>query len=277
MNKLPLLSLFKFGEKCHIDEFAAGTLYLNTLDYFVKLEGDRVRRDTNEGTAYWMQPSVSKFSFQHEGSFREIKGIVGPIRYRDPRELDVNVLSLYALRSWDTGGLVEARTLEFGESVAVILQGDEFLRRVRRAAEAREHRIEWNLVEYCDAATYHGEMGLFRKPSEFEYQSEFRIAIRPGFGRPFELNVGSLNDICIVTPAHELSCRLAIGENSSLLFNTYGTGLGGSSESESIAGTPPTGENSNRPAGSDCPPREMAAPVPVEKATVEDIGARGGD
>ena len=107
MNKLPLLSLFKFGEKCHIDEFAAGTLYLNTLDYFVKLEGDRVRRDTNEGTAYWMQPSVSKFSFQHEGSFREIKGIVGPIRYRDPRELDVNVLSsgptISSQSVWDAG------------------------------------------------------------------------------------------------------------------------------------------------------------------------------
>lgn len=225
MDKPRVLALFKFGKKCHVESFVTGQLYMNTLRHFVELEGDEARTDKNEGTGYWRQNSIARRSIQVEGTFREIKGIAGPLRFRDPKELEVNVLCLYALRIWSNGAVIEARTSAFGESVAVVLQGDEFLRRVRAAAEAKGWAIRWNLVEYCDPASYHGEMGIFRKPLEFGYQSEFRIAIQPGAGTPLKLDVGPLDDICVVIPAIELNTRLTVGEDGSLRLNTLSASL----------------------------------------------------
>ncbi len=234
MDRPRILLLLKFGQKHHVESFAAGKLHLNTLGYFVNLEGDAARTDRNEGTGYWAQPSMSQLSMQVDGVFQEIKSITGPIRFRYPSELDVNVLCLYALRSWNVGGEIEAQTSEFGGSVAVVLDGDEFISRVRLAAEASRQQIQWSIVEYCDSSKYHGEMGIFRKPSEFEYQSEFRIALRPGTGAPLQLNVGSLDELCEVIPADELSARLTLGEDGNLRF-ARGSSLGGSAKLDSNA------------------------------------------
>lgn len=55
--------------------------------------------------------------------------------------------------------------------------------------------LKAGLIEYLDPATYRGRMGTFRKYSDFEYQSEYRLALEPGFGKPYSLRVGDLSDI----------------------------------------------------------------------------------
>jgi len=53
-------------------------------------------------------------------------------------------------------------------------------------------------------------VGIFRKDSRFAYQSEFRVALLPGAGIPYELKIGDLSDIVMVGPLCELNQRLRI-------------------------------------------------------------------
>jgi len=82
----------------------------------------------------------------------------------------------------------------FGDTFAVIRNAPEFVRRVSSAAQAIGQEARCSLVEYIDNS-HHGEVGAFRKSSAFEYQSEFRVAIFPGFGRAHVLEIGDISDI----------------------------------------------------------------------------------
>jgi hypothetical protein len=90
-----------------------------------------------------------------------------------------------------------------GDTAVIFLDIVEFLRRVTDAAHQQGHRVSYNLVEYVDRKSYTGPMGLFRKFSNFADQSEHRIAILPGLGRPLSLHVGSLEDITRKVSAHD--------------------------------------------------------------------------
>jgi hypothetical protein len=61
------------------------------------------------------------------------------------------------------------------------------------------------MVEYVDDREYHGKMGIFKKSSYFAYQSEFRIALKPGTGSPYCLQVGDLADISCTGPLATLN------------------------------------------------------------------------
>jgi hypothetical protein len=207
-----VLGLFKFGKREHMEEFARGNIYMNPLQYFIAHEADDARRDPGEGTALWLQPSVATLSVQIDGEFKPIPGILGPIRFRKAADLEVNIFCMFALRANASKKQVDPRNSEFGDTFAVLKDGDEFLRRVRRRADALNLQPTWGLVEYVSEAEHHGPMGIFRKSSKFSYQSEFRIALRPGTGSPRLLDVGSLEDIVILGPLAEINHRIRIDE-----------------------------------------------------------------
>jgi hypothetical protein len=106
--------------------------------------------------------------------------------------------------------LVDPRNLAFGDTFAALRDGDEFLRRVHDAVKRAGYELQWNVVEYVDKSTYHGPMGIFRKSSEFSYQSEFRIAVLRGTGSPYTLHVGDLSDLVFAGPLAELNGRLKV-------------------------------------------------------------------
>jgi hypothetical protein len=204
-----VLGVFKFSKRKYIDEFVRGGLYMNTLAHFAKIEDNPVRRDEREGQAFWMQPDKVKLAVKIDGVFEPIPGIVGPIAHTDGSNLAANVFCMYALKASVAKRLVDPRNLEFGDTFAVLRDCDEFLRRARVAAEKAGHGLLWSLVEYVDPSEYHGPMGIFRKSSEFSYQSEFRMAILAGMGSP-RLEVGDLSDITITGPMEELNQRLRV-------------------------------------------------------------------
>src|SRR5260370_28697547 len=106
--------------------------------------------------------------------------------------------------------LVHIDNLKFGDTFAVLKDGDEFLRRVKAAALRSGHELKHQLVEYVDNTNYSGPLGIFRKSSCFRYQSEFRIALFPGTGEPYRFNIGDISDIVIVGPLDELNRRSRI-------------------------------------------------------------------
>lgn len=61
--------------------------------------------------------------------------------------------------------------------------------------------VEYRLVEYVDLRTHTGPMGPFRKSNAFAGQSEFRIVLPDGDGRPLSLVLGDLRDIALIGAA----------------------------------------------------------------------------
>ena len=199
-----VLGLFKFGQRAHIDDFVRGCLYMNPLRYFVEVENSDPRYDGREGQGFWLQSDRVTFSVMIDGEYKPIPGLFGPIACANPENLNVNVFCLYALRA-SAKDLVDPRNFTFGDVFAVLKDGDEFLRRVRRAAERAALDVDIRMVEYVNEREHHGEMGTFRKSSEFEYQSELRIAVTPGTGSPYRFEVGDLADITLTGPLADLN------------------------------------------------------------------------
>lgn len=206
-----VLALFKFGYRDHIDLFVReGHIYMNSLNYFKNLEGDMLRADKHECASYSEQADGAKLSMKENGKWLEIGTISGPIVSSDDSDLITNVFCMYALRGSASKSLVDERNLNFGDTYAILTDGDEFLRRVHAAAEKENIVLKQDLVEYVDKATYNGPMGFFRKFSTFAYQSEFRFAVVTGSDAPFSLKIGDISDISMTGPLAELNKRIRI-------------------------------------------------------------------
>ena len=206
MEKNRVLGLFKFGSRDHVEQFInEGLLYMNTLSYFKGLEEDEVRSDKYENAGYCFQATGSTLNVEKNGNWIKLGDICGPIISSNSNERNPNVFCLYAFRERATESLIDPRNIKFGDSYAVLVDGDEFLRRVKKYAEQNNIKITYKLVNYVNRDEYNGPMGPFRKFSYFSYQSEFRIVVYNGNNSPLSLRVGSLSDISIIGSLSEIN------------------------------------------------------------------------
>ena len=207
-----VLALLKLGARSHLEQFAQGTLYMNTLQYFSEVEESLLRRDCHEGASYSIPSAGTTFSIKVDGCFVPINGLTGPILFRNETDWRVNVFCMHALREHrlDSNLFIDERNLGFGDSFALVLEPEEFLERVKVAVSKIEDSVEWELVEYVDESSFHGPLGIFKKFSAFSYQSEFRIALSPGSGESRTLSVGDLSDIVMLGDSSDLNKRLSM-------------------------------------------------------------------
>lgn len=206
-----VLGLFKFGKESDIEKFCRlGQLFMRPLRDFRHDEADELRGDKNEGTHWSVQPDLAKLKMEIDGAFQEIPGIVGSIRFSRDLDKAVNVFCMYALRRRNPQTLIAPKNFSFGDTYALLKDGDEFLRRVRQAVIPNGQRLCWRLVQYADQNTYSGHMGIFSKFSQFQYQSEFRIALIPGTGKPEIINIGNLSDIILTGKLSEINNHIKI-------------------------------------------------------------------
>lgn len=193
-----IYGLVKIGEKDHIERlFRSGEMYFKTLGYFRRLEKEQERGDLNEGVSHFMAQSSIK-SLTVDGKLN--LPVVGPLRIRAKRFDDINVFCMYALKKPGPPELDE-RCRAFGDTCLLVRNAAEFLRRVKAAFDVyfelsdADFEVNSGLVEYVPERTYVGEMGPRKKLDCFAHQSEFRIYVDPGLGKPLTLTIGSLDDI----------------------------------------------------------------------------------
>ena len=145
-----------------------------------------------------MHSDKAKLSMEIDGQYHEIPGVIGPIKWRNDTDVRVNVYCMHAVVVPHHGSeVVDSDNFKFGNTYALVMNIDEFLRRVRQAAERAGHEVSWKLIRYIDPASYHGPAGVFTKDVKFSYQSEFRIVMRPGTGEAVSLILGNLSDIMV--------------------------------------------------------------------------------
>jgi len=218
MHSNRLLGLFKFGNRQHIDEFVRdGHLFMNTLQFLRKREKkDLLRFDKDEGAIHCKQADGATLSMKQNDAWLKIGTIRGPILTSDGSEEYTNVFCMYAFMDNSVSEKIDPKNFCFGDTYAILTNGDEFLLRVKKAAEREGLTTRHTLVEYVNRSTYNGTMGVFRKFSEFAYQSEFRIAIVSNVSGPYSLRIGDLSDISLTGNLKELSDRIRIKRNSSV-------------------------------------------------------------
>lgn len=219
MEEDPVLALVKFGAAEHMADLCThGHLYMQSVAYFRGLDADAARSDVHEGLRYCYQASNTIFQVRVADSWTTVGGIQGPMLHRTDGNPVGNVYCMFALRGshaeafhcGHTQSLVDVERLAFGDTAVVFTNGDEFLRRVRTAAQNEGLHLQQHVVEYVDRRTYHGPMGSFRKFSEFTYQSELRLLVKPEAEGARSLVLGSLEDIAMLCPLVELNRRLRI-------------------------------------------------------------------
>jgi len=202
-------TLIKFGQREHLlrlqDE---GLLHMNNLTYFWNIEGDELRGDPFDCIAELARgPRISFPSADGKEVFMEGDWT---LRMHPPEPEKINIFCMYALRPLNERTFpINEKNFLFGEHALVLMNRDEFLRRIESALKAQKIVAEANLVEYVDD-DYNGKIGPFRKLKMFSYQSEWRLVCKDGPGGPREIEIGSIRDISVVLPSDEVNKQIQI-------------------------------------------------------------------
>lgn len=205
----------KFLSSEYLNSFLKeGLVYMNPIKYYIDLEEKEYigRKDKNEGLLAPYLANKVKIEFNHI----ELKRLTGRVDIRDDDELFSNIYCLTGINDYHIFNSNKKLSLskkftKMGDK-AVVIFGEkisEFIKRLKSAIE-KNKSIYKNAVakpvEYVDYNTYHGEMGIFKKYSKFEWQFEWRLAIRKikkGY-LPVILKIGNLYDIATVYNTEDL-------------------------------------------------------------------------
>lgn len=188
---------------------------MNTLKFFKENEAnDHLRMDKSEGLSESHPADMCQMFIQKDSEWLPIKNLIEQFRFDDPDDKNTNVFSLYAITEKNEDLLVDDQMLGFGDTAAIILHGDEFLNRVRKAFDKKGWPYDLGLVNYVDKNKYSGEMGAFRKYSDREFQSEFRIATKTKRQGPIDdFHIGDIRDIIRVCDSKALHGLFKIEKN----------------------------------------------------------------
>lgn len=193
--------IIKFGKYEHMKSLQEGKIFARPLGYFQKMEQDNLdkamRHDKYEGTFELRQPKTSHeegdkiFISNKEGNITKdiTSGIIGPMRLSNKSIKGMPVFCMYSINSnvledYKKGlikNLIDPKVEEFGDYALVIDDYKEFIERVSRFSNInvgpnKKIKIVSGIVDYVDVEKFHGNYGAFKKPYEYSYQSEFRIA-----------------------------------------------------------------------------------------------------
>ena len=187
----------KFGQKEHIKElFESGTIYMNSIQYFRKIEDGELRGDVYEGVSRIKNLPPGQFfipELNHLGNYLSL-------HLRQSYETVLgNIFSLYCISSHGCANpkdfKIDTKINRFGSHCLFIKDNTKFISLLENKLQELKMKYRLGFVEYYDKEQVNRDINLFEKPLEFEYQKEFRIYIERFSDKPFAFSIGSLSDI----------------------------------------------------------------------------------
>ena len=233
---MTIFFLTKFFErKEYADDFLRGNLFLNPLRYFKGIEDKNGKRDKNEG-AIVLELDDGIFTLTatngETGEVNEVTltkdDFAAPVSMH-PKWFDhVNLLCMYACKGGDFQIISDDNISDFrkqleipeecvklGEHAIVITNGPEFFSRIRMLAEQSGYGILGGLVKYYDpevgTPTIRTDIEtIFHKREEYEYQSEYRIAVDANADEPTPLilSIGDISDIAFLMNTTDINRKI---------------------------------------------------------------------
>jgi hypothetical protein len=230
-----LVKVFEQAE--HARDFVNGTMFVNRLFHFKKLEGDEGRGDEYEGNIMPQREGLIltlQATNQDTGEVDEITitedDLAAPV-IMAPEWFDhINVFCMYAGHSGTFEWVSEANLLDFkkqlelpedcinlGDHAVVITNVKEFFRRVKASVNREGYGMIGRLVKYYDPNIGTPPAGseidsIFTKRNQYAYQKEFRIAIdtRTVGINPITLNIGPIDDIALRLKTRDINRGLTV-------------------------------------------------------------------
>jgi len=226
--------LFKVANLDRLLALQRGLLYMNSVDYFAKLEGEAgaaLRRDELENVYLKLNSGirngvVSELALQVEGQDEIVLSPETVLTLNLPRPETVMVYCLGSISPAPDGQIpgvqngslqFSERFREFGTHVLRITNLSEFFRRLSQVIAAHPHLYSspffeggYGQVDYVDFTHYSGPIGLFRKPVKYAWQREYRLCLGAEAEAlndrgALELNIGDLSDITQIIPVESFT------------------------------------------------------------------------
>jgi hypothetical protein len=210
MSTVNILTFIKFGsEKNILDLYENGSIYCNTIEYFRKLEDDYLRGDSYEGTfKITNYPPDSKITLKLPNN-KDLELKTAKLHLREfYTDLIGNIYCLTAITKEEIVKLgtlkLDSKNSRFGTHFLLIKDNRQFFDRLVKGFENEKRNIKTGFVKYYDKHLINGELDLFHKSNEFEYQKEFRIIVRNEGQDPIKFQIGSLKEISQIFETKDL-------------------------------------------------------------------------
>ncbi|QDH23569.1 hypothetical protein [Saccharibacillus brassicae] len=208
--------LLKFGERQFMEQFQRGQLHFQCLSAFKNPEQDEAgRNDPFEAASVIYNPG--HYNVYVDG--KKLENVEGPIVLQEHEAERQYSLSLYgvtneSLRLHAAGEketLIHPWNEKFGDYAVVITNPKAFRDRIDAACRRQGFGLREGMVAYHEVEHFTGQWGYFRKPKQYEYQSEYRLLLDlETRGEEYNLDIGDLSDISEVGPYRELIPRIRV-------------------------------------------------------------------
>lgn len=239
MTKRIYLLIKFFDKEEYADAFIEkGELYCRTLGDFKKIDEEDGRGDKFEAVTDWHQPDQIKLTITYtdnDGVEKTIpiEKLAGPLTIQYNGYDRLNLYCMYAVEVPEFEESYEAEeerlaivekinrmlkekstlsdeVLSLGEFAVVVFQVEDFIGRVKKAAQEK-HFACWNgLIRYYDPNTFHGSFqeleSVFRKRNIYEHQHEYRFAFGSHEAEGVKvLHLGALDGIAVKAPTRDIN------------------------------------------------------------------------
>lgn len=204
--------MIKFQSRKHLESLQNGLVYANTLHYYRELE-----KQTGDAT----------IGDSFDGLFHVNEGIVkipetGEEFVLNDQLIETSASNDYVFCMFGIPANTEQfqfsdeqreHMKSFGDSALIILDSDEFKKRVTEAAKAKGYDVHFGKVNYIDSSIDYAnvlismQQGIwnvaFWKRIMYEYQKECRFIFSPGKAGVdhLELLIGDISDISVIVSA----------------------------------------------------------------------------
>lgn len=208
------MPLIKFQDKDKIKSLQSGKIYAKTLEYYRKREeetGDCEVGDKYEGMVHINDATIY---FPNMGEIVPIKDEL--LKTSESNDFLFCMFGINPdLKKFSFTDEQKEKMLSFGDTALVVLDSEEFIRRVNIAAKNAGYQAEFNSVNYYNPNIDGGNMlfslgaGMwniaFWKRDSYIYQQEVRFVFRPGAENVdhIELDIGDISDITAIISAEK--------------------------------------------------------------------------
>ena len=202
----------KFQDADKIKNLQSGKLYAKTLGYYRKREEET--GDCEVGDKYEAMIHINEATIYFPDTGEKVTVNDDLIKTSESNDF---VFCMFGVNpnaeKFTFTDKQKEKMLSFGDTALIVLDYDEFIRRVKVAAEKAGYKVYFQPVQYYDPTVDDGNMLIsllagmwniaFWKRNSYTYQQEMRFVFTPGKENidHIELDIGDISDITTIIPA----------------------------------------------------------------------------
>lgn len=214
------MPLIKFQDEDKIKSLRSGKLYAKTLEYYRKREEET--GDCEVGDKYEAMIHINEATIHFPDTGEVISVNDDLLKTSESNDF---VFCMFGINpgseKFRFTDEQKEKLLSFGDTALLILDQDEFICRVKVAAEKAGYKVYFKPVQYYDPTIDGGNMLIsllggmwniaFWKRDYYTYQQEVRFVFAPGDENTdhIELDIGDISDITAVISAKSVLSAIA--------------------------------------------------------------------